>query len=192
MYLETTPTTEEITAQELACAQLALPTDPGERARALAGLRQMRVEIERQMVQMEDSESEVHEDSTEPEERIASAPTPTPLFRDDESDRPRWLPSMTAAVNAANAWLDPRPPTLALQAGGTVTLVRTPRQAARERRHLTWLVVAAIPACLLAEHTGSITGWAYHVSASWNHMWAQTQASLDEMQRIYRQLHAGG
>lgn len=185
MYLETAPQIDEITAEELRCAALALPTDPGERARAVAGLRQMRAEIERLSAEMQEPEAEA---PAEPEERIT--PTPAPLFR-DESDRPRWLPSLTYATNAANAWFD-TPPTLALRAGGTVALVRTPRQAARERRHLTWLVLMAIPACLLAEHTGSITGWAYHVSASWNHMWAQTQASLDEMQRIYRQLHHMG
>lgn len=184
-----TPMNDEVSAEELRCAQLALPADPEERAEAVAALRQMRVGIERQMAEMEGTaESEVHEDSTEPEERTTSATTP--LVR-DEDYRPRWLPSLSYATNAANAWAD-TPPAIRLQPGGAVTLVRTPRQAMLERRHLTWLVLAAIPACLLAEHTGSIAGWAMHLSASWQHMWAQTQASLDQMQKIYRQLHVGG
>lgn len=184
MYVETAPQIDEITAEELRCAALALPTDPTKRAEAVAALCQMRIEIERMRVEMEEGESKAET----PEERIA--PAPTPLARGID-DRPRWLPSMTAVTNAANAWFD-TPPAIAVRASGEVCLVRTPRQAARERRHLTWLVLAAIPACLLAEHTGGIATWAYHVSASWNHMWAQTQAGLDQMQKIYQQLHHVG
>lgn len=179
---------DEVSAEELRCAALALATiEPARRAEVMEGLRQMRVDIEREMEEVEEPAG--HE---EHKEHITSAPTP--LFHDDEpeDDRPRWLPRISAATNAANAWADPRPPTIAVRASGEVCLIRTPRQAARERSHLTWLVVAAIPLALVAEHTGGITGWAYHVSASWQHMWAQTQASLDEMQRIYRQLHVGG
>ena len=43
----------EVSAGELACAQLALPADPERRAMVVAGLRRMRTEIERRIAESE-------------------------------------------------------------------------------------------------------------------------------------------
>ena len=45
--MQTLTRLSEVSAEELACAQLALPTDRDRRAVVVAGLRRMRAEIER-------------------------------------------------------------------------------------------------------------------------------------------------
>ena len=68
--------------------------------------------------------------------------------------------------------------------------VRFNRDAAVARRHVTWMLLLAIPVCLVAMHIGAIYSWSGHVSASWNHMWSQARASYVQMHRVYQQLHS--
>lgn len=68
--------------------------------------------------------------------------------------------------------------------------VRFNRNSDVARRHVTWMLLLAIPLCMIAIHVGGIEAWVSHTSASWNHMWAQTRASYVQMHKIYQQLHS--
>lgn len=70
--------------------------------------------------------------------------------------------------------------------------VRFDRDADTARRHITWLLLLAIPLGMIAMHVGGIDAWVTHTGASWNHMWSQTRASWVQMHQIYQQLHSHG
>ena len=68
----------------------------------------------------------------------------------------------------------------------------TNRDSDTARRHITWLLLLAIPLAMIAMHIGGIDAWVTHTSASWNHMWSQARASWVQMHQVYQQLHSHG